>query len=437
MIEKICKIKDSSIIKIHEIIDINCEKIITSDNKVVLIMNTQDKNVALGIELVKDKIKIVSNSINIDSDKYDKLCNICDCEDYVVQSKEKIENFINVNNFEVIIENISDYIEFTCSLFENNVLFRGQSDCSWDLKPSIFRKENNNKTEESLYKDIKQWNDEEFSSDSYIENLCNMQHYGIPTRLVDWTSNPLHALYFATVNESAKDKDGSVCCVEIDKIYDEDTPEYSLIEEYFKNRIVKNDEINMELIKILDTQKENYFFIRTKYYNKRIKNQQGFFSIYIDITDDESIRIKQIIWNNIKEEIFKVARKSFQGYKENRTEDIKVFETVLSKRGFPPDKANEIYQYYCDKYGRANLQGDFKSELLKIFSNCRLDIADNIHPKKHDMGKVLTNQPVINIKISKDLKNELAKKLDIIGINSRIIYPDTQGLSMYMREKYL
>jgi FRG domain-containing protein len=41
------------------------------------------------------------------------------------------------------------------------------------------------------------------------EWIAIAQHYGMPTRLLDWTDNPLTALWFA-VNQSPKDTDGGV-----------------------------------------------------------------------------------------------------------------------------------------------------------------------------------------------------------------------------------
>ena len=40
--------------------------------------------------------------------------------------------------------------------------------------------------------------------------LAKLQHYGFPTRLLDATSNPLVALYFACAGKNESEKDGAV-----------------------------------------------------------------------------------------------------------------------------------------------------------------------------------------------------------------------------------
>lgn len=42
------------------------------------------------------------------------------------------------------------------------------------------------------------------------EELAIAQHHGLPTRFMDWTTNPLVALYFAVRNTSGRDGDGAV-----------------------------------------------------------------------------------------------------------------------------------------------------------------------------------------------------------------------------------
>lgn len=76
--------------------------------------------------------------------------------------------------------------------------YRGHADESWNLIPSIFRTPNGIKKEHLLFRDMVAHVPQDFSEcKSALDYLVQMQHYGLPTRLLDVTTNPLVALYFA------------------------------------------------------------------------------------------------------------------------------------------------------------------------------------------------------------------------------------------------
>ena len=99
------------------------------------------------------------------------------------------------------VTSVSDFIEKVVMLNKEagtEVFYRGHADENWELKPSIFRKPNGVEIEHQLFRDMVAHTPQSFSGcKSALDYLVQMQHYELPTRLLDVSTNPLVALYFA------------------------------------------------------------------------------------------------------------------------------------------------------------------------------------------------------------------------------------------------
>ncbi|EHD14121.1 hypothetical protein CIN_09850 [Commensalibacter intestini A911] len=124
---------------------------------------------------------------------------------------------------ETKVENVKDFLDKLTEIQRNKhvnteLFFRGHADKVYVAEPTIFRKNGNGernllKNEKNLFNDIITQCPEDFKDCQYtFEYLVKMQHYGLPTRLLDITSNALVALYFAccSLNSENNYKDGQV-----------------------------------------------------------------------------------------------------------------------------------------------------------------------------------------------------------------------------------
>lgn len=104
------------------------------------------------------------------------------------------------------INSLKTFVDYIMKLREESLsqglssyqwFFRGQENSEWSIYPNVFRNDGVAKENHIIQGALRQ-NPFEFENKNDFEILTKLQHYGLGTRLVDVTLNPLVALYFAT-----------------------------------------------------------------------------------------------------------------------------------------------------------------------------------------------------------------------------------------------
>jgi len=228
---------------------------------------------------------------------------------------------------------------------DRSMFFRGHSNDRFMLTPSLLRKNGDGSwiylpNEDKMCKELLIAHHDEFFGDFFcFDRLVRMQHYGIPTRLLDITSNPLVALFFAcycaNIDDKSDDKSlGEVIVFKIPnnrvKYYDSDSvsciSNLSNLTFEQKNKLILNVDVSefnekdvvRQLLHYIRREKGGFeskidprtlgsiLCVKAKLNNARIRSQSGAFLLYgheavLPENGDGDIYVRRIKVNNKKE----------------------------------------------------------------------------------------------------------------------------------------
>lgn len=240
--------------------------------------------------------------------------------------KKRLEKAVRVDNEltvkPTVITCLKEYIEFIGKIeysYKNPVFYRGQGNANYLISPGSLRK---NPVNEKLMLESfeRRFSTEVDSCATNMARLVLMQHFGISTRALDVTENPLAALYFAcspmkkfNKNPEAEEKNWGEITIFRDPDFEEKESENQKPIDSNKVSIISSTafmENEFNLWKLgMKWKKDNNFMHEERYIqlkeiirssvivrvpqnNQRIKNQQGAFILVnanevLSLDDDE------------------------------------------------------------------------------------------------------------------------------------------------------
>jgi len=234
------------------------------------------------------------------------------------------------------IEHVSDWIKYIEKinahfLRNQHFCFRGESKLEYQLLPSLYRK-TKGLAGEKLYlsrnsetKIIREFMTEaagfvnSISVDDTFTWIEYAQHFGVPTRLMDWTSNPLIALYFACSSNQSMDG----------RVYILNSLGYRLLSDLDNRNGLEGKIIKEEAIKMICEGEKAFPYpslFKPYYLDRRMLMQSSQFMVwgYKDLTLDSII--KELEENDKIREITKYM--AIDGVELQKVEDIEILSEV-------------------------------------------------------------------------------------------------------------
>lgn len=313
-------------------------------------------------------------------------------------------------------------------------IYRGMSDANWRLIPSLMRKISEAKYGYTLEHDLAV----EFSSempslfqnaDSNFEKISKMQHFGIPTRLLDFTLNPLIALYFACAERS---RTAGRIVFTLDKLHHFDDHCVECVSSLYLyencNNIKIDNLVRPHNITVSDYLFGAYFqksplFVKPPYLDNRMQAQRSVFLLF---------------YNHVRDLLAEKSYYEYKGLAQNLF-PLENLETIYEDQIAQPrlrigeyncfivDKCS--FQRLTDSYRKAELD-NFSEKLNNAFTE-RFYLQDSISPL--EMPDIWFE--FSSIIVPPKYKKVILQQLEYIGIDEAYVYPEAEHIAKRIKKR--